>query len=140
MAYSTINDVLKMLSEADLIELTEDVNATAYDPLVVDRAITDADAEIDGYVGARYKVSRAPVPPVLRKYSVDMAIYNLYSRRQIVNAAWRKRYEDAISYLTLVAQGKISLGAGDAEPGAVNHAPSIQGPERIFSRRSLKGY
>lgn len=140
MAYSTINDILKMLSEADLIELTAETDAGAYDPDVVERAIEDADAEIDGYVGTRYKVSRDPIPPVLRKYSVDIAIYNLYSRRQIVNEEWRKRYEDAVRYLELVAQGKISLGTGDSEPGAVNHAPSIQGPPRIFSRQSLKGY
>ena len=140
MAYCTINDILKMLDEADLIDLTDDTLTGAYDAAVVDRAIDDADAEINGYVGTRYAVGRDPVPPGLRKYSVDIAIYNLYSRRKTVNEEWRKRYEDAVRYLELVAKGQISLGAGDAEPGAVNHAPQISGPPRLFSRHKLKGY
>lgn len=140
MAYSTLDDILKMLSEADLIELTAENGVDVYDPLVVERAIEDADAEINGYVGTRYTAARDPVPPVLRKYSVDIAIYGLYCRRQLENETWRKRYEDAVRYLELVAQGKISLGDGDAEPGAVNHAPQISGPRRVFSRNSMRGY
>lgn len=140
MAYSTIDDILKMLDESDLVDLTDDAKTGEYDAAIVLRAIDDADAEINGYVGTRYNVERDPTPPVLRKYSVDIAIYNLYSRRKTVNEEWTKRYDSAIRYLELVAQGKISLGAGDADTGAVNHAPKIQGPARIFSRDSLKGF
>jgi phage gp36-like protein len=116
MAYSTITDIQDQLSEAELIGLTDDAGAGAIDADVVGRAIADADEEIDGYIGNRAKVPLSPVPGIVRKMSVDIAVYNLYARRHDTIPDIRgKRYENALKFLVQVAAGKITLGAADPE-------------------------
>lgn len=144
MSYSTIDDVRQQISEDDLIALTDDAGAGVVDETRVTRAIADADEEIDGYVGSRHTVPLSPVPPIVRKHSVDIAIYNLYRRRMHEIPESRKgTYENAIKFLDKIAQGKISLGADDPEgsPGT-SDAPSMSSdnPERVFDRDSLKGF
>jgi len=138
MPYSTISDVQDQLSEAELIGLTDDAAAGAVDTDVVARAIADADEEIDGYAGSRTKVPLSPVPGIIRKYSVDVAIYNLYARRQnSIPEIREKRYDNAVKFLAKVATGAITLGADDPEGNppstsgiAVRFAPSVMtGPK-----------
>lgn len=116
MAYATLADVQDQLSEAELIQLTDDAGAGEVDEDVAARAIADADAIIDGYIGVRTAVPLSPVPPILRTYSVDLAIYNLYSRRQDSMPEVRKeRHAEAMKYLGWIAEGKISMGASDPD-------------------------
>lgn len=143
MAYATIADITNQLDDAILIQLTDDANTGEYSEAVVARAIEDADSEIDGYVGSRYRVPMNPVPPVLRKLSADIAIYNLYSRRQGAPEHRDRRYQDAIRFLESVAKGDVSLGAYDPEGNPpANDAPMLSGdnPRREFSRHTLKDY
>jgi phage gp36-like protein len=82
----------------------------------VARAIADADEEIDGYLQSRCVVPVSPVPGIIRKISVDIAIYNLYSRRlDQVPESRRQRHENALRFLGKVAEGKIGLGANDPD-------------------------
>jgi len=90
MAYSTQADILEQLSEAHLIQLTDDAGAGTVDADVVSRAIADADAEIDSYCATKYDTPFTTVPAVIRKLSVDMAIYNVYARRMAASYRfWR---------------------------------------------------
>lgn len=124
MAYSSLADIEDQLSEAELIGLTDDAAMGAVDADVVARAIADADEEIDGYIGSRVKVPLSPVPGVIRKYSVDIAVYNLYARRHSSMPEIReKRYENAVKFLGLVAGGTVSLGTDDPE----GNPPSTSG-------------
>jgi len=133
MAYSTLADVQDQLSEAELIGLTDDAAAGTVDADVVARAVADADEEIDGYVGNRAKVPLSPVPGIVRKISVDVAIYNLYARRHnSIPEIREKRYDNAVKFLGKVAMGAITLGADDPEGNppstsgiAVRSAPSV---------------
>ena len=138
MAYCTLEDILDQIDEQDLIQLTDDGNAGIVDQGAVDKALADADGEIDGYVGSRHTVPLNPVPPIINKNSVDIAIYNLYSRRQGPPDHRETRYKNAIKFLELVASGKVSLGALDPDPVPANEAPQIENPGRIFSRKSLR--
>jgi phage gp36-like protein len=139
MAYSTLADIEEQLSEAELIGLTDDAAADAVDADVVTRAIADADEEIDGYVGSRVKVPLSPVPGIIRKYSVDIAVYNLYARRHAsIPEIREKRYENALKFVGLVARGTVSLGTDDPEGNppstsgiAVRSAPAVMTPEKL---------
>lgn len=114
MVYSTQADCLDQISETELVQLTDDAGLGVIDAGVVTRAIADADEEIDGYLGSRMEVPLSPVPGIIRKCSVDIAIYNLYARRQDTAPEIRKdRYKNAVGFLAKVAEGKISLGASD---------------------------
>ena len=137
MAYSTQADIEEQLSEAELIQLTDDANAGVVDASVVARAIADADDEINSYLQERYTVPLNPAPSLVRKLSVDLAVYNLYSRRDLDAPVRTKRYEDATRLLKALARGEASLGL--EPPPAEAHGEGIQTSlkeaDRTFTRR-----
>ncbi len=141
MAYCTQTDILELMSSADLVDVTDDADAGTVDTDAVDRAIADADAEIDGFCGERYPVPFTTVPDIIRKMAVDMAIYNLYARRRGAPEDRKIRYDAAIDRLTAVAAGTFSLGADDPDgvPSEGN-APTISSSTRIFSRSKMTGF
>lgn len=111
MSYCVKADILEQLDEDVLIQLTDDADAGAVDDDVVTRAISDSDAEIEGYCGTRYELPFSPVPVMIRKLSVDISIYNLYARRRGVPEDRQKRYDNAIRFLRDVSLGRVTLGA-----------------------------
>jgi len=139
-AYCTQVDILEQLDEDILIQLTDDADAGIVDVDVVIRAIADADAEIDGYCGKRYSVPFATVPAIIRKFSVDMAIYNLYARRKGAPEDREKRYNNAVKFLTNVSKGLISLGENDPDSTPASNAPEIDDQDRLFTRASMEDF
>ena len=113
---------------------------------IIDAAIADADAEIDGYLAKRYRVPFEPVPRVLNKFSKDIAVYNLFSRIGIDEDSDQKnylnRYNAAIKFFTLVAEGKVNIGTGEDGSDPASAAATgfaAKSNPRLFSRGSMKG-
>ncbi len=143
MAYSVKADILERLDLSVLIALTDDSGSGSEDDTVITRAIADADAEIDGYVGSRHAVPLSTVPDIIQKFSVDIAIWNLYTRRGAAPEEIKDRYDKAISFLGLVGKGQISLGADDPEgtpPDSDKPEFADANPVRVFKREDLKGF
>lgn len=152
MGYSTRAEVREMLKDdalnaiiGDTFEEDEAEREAKTGP-IIDMAIGDADAEIDGYLAKRYKVPFDPVPRVLNKFSKDIAIYNLYSRIGIDEGEAEKnylnRYNAAVKFLTLVAEGKVNIGTGedgDDPASAAATGFAARSNPRLFSRNSMKG-
>lgn len=141
MGYCTIADIEDQVDERRLVQLTDDDGSGIVASERVDRAISDASDEIDGYVGTRYGVPLSPAPPILRKFAVDIAVYNLYARRDNIPEIRSVRYQAAIQFLRQVALGKISLGPDD--PGGNppdNAVPRMIAPARIFERSKMRGF
>ena len=152
MSYSTRAEVREMLKDDALNTIIGDTfeedkaGREAKIGPIIDRAIADADAEIDGYLAKRYKVPFDPVPRVLNKFSKDIAIYNLYSRIGIDESEAEKnylnRYNAAVKFLTLVAEGKVNIGTGedgDDPASAAATGFAARSNPRLFSRNSMKG-
>lgn len=141
MAYSTKDDILEQIDEDVLIQLTDDDDAGLVDDVIVAAAIAGADALIDGYCGKRYSVPFTTVPDLANKFSVDIAIYNLYGRRKGAPEDVRNRFKDAVDFLKGVASGANSLGENDPE-GSTANAPEMAttNPERIFTRDKMSGF
>ena len=151
MSYSTRDEVREMIKDDALnaligdrfIENTEE--REAFMAPLIDAAIGDADAEIDGYLAKRYAVPLAPAPKVINKFSKDIAVYNLFSRIGIDEGTDQKtylnRYNAAVKFLTLVAEGKVSLGAdADGDPAsAAAIGFTVQSNPRLFSRGQMRG-
>lgn len=136
MAYSTQTDLEEQIGPDELIQLTDDTGSGTVDTSVVDRAIADADAEIDSYCGSRYIMPFSPVPAMIRKLSVDLAIYNLSSRRAILKITDERqnRYDNAVRFLRDVSAGRVSLGADTpAEPSDGLPQSTHANDDRIFS-------
>ncbi|MBE7415084.1 MAG: DUF1320 domain-containing protein [Deltaproteobacteria bacterium] len=138
--YCTLDDIKKLLPEESLIQLTDDEGQGTVDQGRVDEAIAQADAEIDSYCAVKYRVPFDPVPDLVKKCSVDLAIYNLYSRRvEEIPQTRTDRYRNAIRQLEGISKGTVSLGV-DPAPSAASHGerPDISGPARIFSRTRME--
>lgn len=144
MAYSTQTDIEKMLPASDVVDLTDDEGTGAQVAARVSEAITQADAEIDSYCGGRYSVPFSSVPDIVKKCSVDIAIYNLYSRRvETIPETRSERYKNAIRQLEGIAKGIISIGE-DPEPTASTGASYAEcnktESDRIFTRPKMRGF
>lgn len=152
MSYSTRAEVREMLKDdalntiiGDTFEEDAEVREAKIGP-IIDMAIADADAEIDGYLAKRYKVPFDPVPRVLNKFSKDIAIYNLYSRIGIDEGESEKnylnRYNAAVKFLTLVAEGKVNIGTGEGGDDPASAAATgfaQRSNSRLFTRGKMAG-
>lgn len=150
MSYSTRAEVRDMIKDDALNAIVGDTfieEPAEREELVgpiIDAAIGDADAEIDGYLAKRYAVPLSPAPKVINKFSKDIAVYNLFSRIGIDEGTDQKtylnRYNAAIKFLTLVAEGKVSLGAEADDPAtAAATGFSVKSNPRLFSRGQMRG-
>ena len=151
MAYCTAAEVLDMLKE-DMLNViigdnyieNEDERIQAITP-IVEQAIADADAEIDGYLAKRYKVPFEKTPQVINKFAKDIALYNMVSRKGVDEndreKTYRTRYNAAIAFLTKVAEGRISIGVSENNTeDAARIGFSMSNSPRLFSRGNMKGW
>lgn len=137
MSYCIKDDLLGQISSKQLTGLTDDNNIGVEDDEMIAQAIADADSEIDGWIGKKCTVPLSPVPDLVRKMSADIAIYNLWARRQGAPEDRRDRYKNAIAFLKSVAEGKATLGA-DSPVGTTKGAPvTLSSQTRIFSRTTM---
>ncbi|MBI5232801.1 MAG: DUF1320 domain-containing protein [Deltaproteobacteria bacterium] len=141
--YSTLDDIKKTVPNNDLIQLTDDTSPpTAINQVNVDRAISDADELIGGYLRGRYSLPLNPVPGLVNTLSADISIYRLYARRIKLKPPDMvlERYKDAIKTLEQIQKGTISLSGQ-----TVGDVPDIggvkgSGADRVFTRGTLGGF
>lgn len=126
--------MVSRFSETEIVQLTDQDNLGIIDDTVLDLAINDASAEIDGYLG-NYSLPLVTVPLTLTRICCDIARYYLYDDMVPKEGVVVKRYDDALKFLRAVAKGDISLGvdaSGDS-PEASDGATMTSGG-RVFSR------
>lgn len=144
MAYCTLDDIKKAIPEANIIQLTDDAGTGAIDTAKVDDAVSYADQIIDGYMRGRYTVPLSPAPFLIRKLSVDLAIFHLYSRKLELEMpeAMMARYKNAIKVLEQIQKGLISLGieSADSGPGQGYYKTNRTSEDRIFDRETLEKF
>jgi len=116
MAYCTLQNLKDRFDESELMQLTDESNVGEIDAVVANRAIADADAEINSYLVA-YTLPLANVPGNFELMACDLVRFYLY-KNQIPDVV-DTRYKKAIRYLEKVAEGKIKL-----EPDSAGTAPA----------------
>ncbi|MBF6559130.1 MAG: DUF1320 domain-containing protein [Candidatus Binataceae bacterium] len=136
----------------DLVQLTnEDPTQTTVNATVLQQALDDASAELDGYLESRFSLPLNDPPVVLNRLACDIAMYRLQALRPLHDLAdARKRYEDAVELLVRVTRGEVTLGlaADNLEPPLAQSAvvtqaggdPSGVLPARVFDRGTLKSF
>lgn len=102
MTYATRTDLEERYGADELTQRESMLPAGA-----VDRALADADAEVDGYVAAAYTVPLAPVPANIVRAACSIARYRLLGDAATERA--RQDYEDAIRLLRDVQAGRATL-------------------------------
>ena len=152
MIYAAPSDMIARYPNRDLVQLTnEDPAQTTVNQTVLQQALADASAEIDGYLEGRFALPLADPPAVLNRLACDLAMYRLQALRPLHDLAEaRRRYDDALTLLMRVADGTLTLGLApdNQEPGEAAGAvvtdaggDSAGAPaRRVFSRGNLKGF
>ncbi len=134
MAYCSEDDLLKMIPQADLADLTVE-SGEVPDSLIIIDAISKAGAEIDSYLGVRYVVPLATPPDRVKALAVDLAIYHLYSRRSIVPPVWQQRHDAAVAFLKQVVAGQIVIVGPQGElPTVAKEVTDATSVIRAFTR------
>ncbi len=144
MSYAAPQDMINRYPNRDLVQLTnDDPTVTTVNTTTLQQVLNDASAEIDGYLGGRFTLPLTDPPEVLNRVASDIAMYRLQALRPLHDVSdARQRYEDAIAMLSKVAAGELTLGiATDGNETAISPAAeAVEGPERVFSRDTLKGF
>lgn len=140
MSYATQQDLIDRFGERELIELTDRAEPPAgtIDANVVAKALADADALVNSYIGRRYKVPIAEVPDVIRRAAADIARYYLFDDRP--TEAVRRAYEDTVKFLSDISNGKAVLDVAGAEPEGAPSGIVTNEPVRTFTPDSLWDY
>jgi len=142
MTYATQQDLVDRFGAQELIQLTDRANMppSTIDDTVVTRALTDADALIDGYVGKVYDLPLPNPLPVLTKTAADIARYFLHGKAADKDSPVTAAYNQALSWLKDVSKGLVALDDGGEEPAqAGDGAVRMRGPDRVFTRDTLRG-
>lgn len=106
----------------------------------VTNLITEATALIDGYLARRYTLPLATAPKLLTTWARAIVRYKLHPDRvgdDRTDPVVRD-YRDALKFLSLVAEGKFSLGIEDPEASAASEGDiRIDVGHKVFGRGRL---
>lgn len=139
MSYASQNDLSARFGLDELAQVSDQSGRGVLDQDVVDRALEDANAEVDGYLSARYSLplALANIPAILKRVTCDIARYRLWNDR--ASDEVRQRYEDARRLLEQIAAGKVRLGLPEADTPAESLAAGRESNPPVFDRGSM-GY
>ena len=141
MAYTTQADLITLYGEQMLLGLT-DIGMPAsgqIDPDMVARAISDADAMIDGYLRERYVVPLASPPPEISAISAAIAIWKLHAFEP--GKKIETDYRDARETLKDIAKGLNKLDVTTVTPVTTGSTGAmITDRERPLTEANMKGF
>lgn len=139
MTYAKRQDLVDRFGQQELLELTDKANQGSINDTAVTRALTDADANINGAIAGRYVLPLPSTPVMLVRIACDIARYYLYDDKATEQVT--KRYNDATAQLNAIGAGTLSMGldAGGVEDQPAGSA-AITANGRVFSAGNLSDY
>lgn len=140
MSYATQADLTDRFGATELAQRTDRANGTVIDTVVLGRALSDADAEIDGYLATRYTLPLPSTPQVVNRLACEIARYRLYDDG--VPETVRVRYQDAVTLLKRMASGEVKLAGITpvTAAGGAGNAVATRTAVSQFDATSLSGY
>lgn len=141
MAYTNLDALTARYGERMIIALTDRAQTATgtIDSAVVDRALAETDALIDGYLAVRYRLPLDPVPALVAALAQDIAIWKLHPGAP--DTKIETDYKAAIRALEGLSNGAIRLNASGAEPATTGGGGArITDRDRPFTNDNLKGF
>lgn len=138
MSYASLELLVDRYGGQMLLDLTDRAVPAAgeIDQDVVARALSDTDAQIDGYLAGRYRLPMAQTPDLVVDLALQIAIYKLH--RTSANEKIKDDYNAAVRALRDISAGVVRLNVEGAEPAAsggsevrVNDRPRDMTPENL---------
>lgn len=139
MSYITLQGLIDRYGDTELMQLTDALGTGVLDAAAINRAIADADAEIDAYLAGRMVLPLSPVPLALERIAAVMVRYYLY--KDAAPDLVAEQYKAAVKFLAEVSAGRAQLGpaeTGGATPETA--APSWSSADPVFSAESMRGF
>ncbi|CDL79729.1 gp436 family protein [Xenorhabdus cabanillasii] len=149
MSYATLSDMYARYSHDALYTLTDikidDFHSLSPEALkharehLIQIALADASATIDGYIDGRATLPLKTVPVVLVRIACVLARFALEEGAATEKAT--KDQEDAIRLLEKVAAGDVSLGLSkEAERPASGDVAIITSSGSVWGRQKSRGF
>lgn len=132
MAYTTREAIEANVQPDWLAQALDDDGDGVEDAGLLDRIISTAATEVDGYLATRYATPVSPTPPVVATAALALACETLWQRRGHSGQAnpWADRAEAARGRLEALRDGKESLGPGYAVRATTTNSIETE-PSRI---------
>ena len=142
MAYITNADIQTRLGNATYVQLADDNGDGVAETAVVDEARLAAEGELDSYLAVRHLVpvdvtAHPKLAGVLKSAALDLAEYRLRLRRPPLSEDARRRRDQTIEWLRLIAAGTVALPSLTA-PAGKGAVTMSSGAERLLSRTELE--
>lgn len=141
MAYATQADIMAVYGEDALVIVADRAGDGEIDAAAVNQALAAATSLIDAHVGVRYMTPLATVPDLVRDLCIDITLYKLATEGNGLTEEKRTRYEDALSLLKRIADGKanLDLPLPEARPKSAG-AVIVSSQPRQFGRDRMRGF
>ncbi|MCA9667373.1 MAG: DUF1320 domain-containing protein [Myxococcales bacterium] len=108
------------------------------------RAITDAEAQVNGYLRKQIATPVSPVPDLVVRLTEAVAVYNLFRRRRTeyseIPKAVKADYDDAMTTLRDVSRGTMDLGEATPPADSPLIVATTGGEDRAFTATTLEDY
>ena len=142
MPYASTDQLKAVIPAQDLALLTDfDGAATASDARL-EQALDDASSEINTYIAKVVKLPIANPPHILTVICRDLAMHRLYINLGHDTEVYDRLRKDSIAMLRSIARGETAIG-DDGDGDSTLTSPGVamtDGPARLFTRDSLKGF
>jgi len=140
-AYCDIDQLSARYGAPMLLQLSDRGGAfpTEPDTALFARAIADAGALIDGYLGGRYQLPLVTVPELVTNLAQVVAIYMAHG--SVAPEKIRKDYDDALRQLQAIANGTMVISAAGIEAaGTEANEVLTNEPSRPLTADTMTGY
>ncbi len=141
MPYATLQQLIDRYGERLIVDLTDrgETATGEIDEAAVDRALADADAMVDGYLGGRYQLPLSATPALVAELAAKIAIWNLHTSAP--EAKIEADYKHAERLLRDIGTGAVRLQVAGVEPsGAGGSGARITDRERPLTEDNMKGF
>lgn len=125
MAYCDIDDIVREITEGDVIAYTNDTNSDSVNTENLNACIAWADDTIiNPALRKNFDVPFDPVPPEIQRISIDLTVFKLYERRG-KQEKQKQRYDRAMAKLSALKSGADVLDITPSEDLPVPNAKPI---------------
>jgi phage gp36-like protein len=142
MPYASVIQLKAVIPTGDLVLLTDFEGADAPSDARLEQALDDATALINTHIAKVVDLPLADPQHILTVICRDLAVHRLYRNLGHDTDAMRTMRRDAMDALGRIASGETAIGDdGDGDSAATSPGVAMtDGPERQFTRDSLKGF
>lgn len=136
--YCSQADLVERFGAVELAQLTDETAGANADAAEVTKACDEATSIIDAYLATRYTTPLAVIPPMVRKWAVDIARRILWKDRALPESTVARNYDGALAQLKDVARGIAALPDTTGTMAATNDgAISVQTAYQVFTDELL---